>query len=113
MNVVVGDTAYSAVTFLYQAAEHADPVEVVRVRGNRVFTDNSAPGKGCPIWFGIKSASGDSETYRTPDETVSVTFTTGKGRLCDVSITAWRDMQMRGKKISRCISTLSPFSALR
>ncbi|MDM8542913.1 hypothetical protein QUF90_17710 [Desulfococcaceae bacterium HSG9] len=40
LNVAVGDTAYSAVTFLYQAAEHADPVEVVRVRGNRVFTDS-------------------------------------------------------------------------
>ncbi len=37
LNVVVGDTAYSAVTFLSQAAEHGNPVAVVRVRGNRVF----------------------------------------------------------------------------
>ncbi len=37
LNVVVGDTAYRSVTFLYQAAEHGNPVEVVRVRGNRVF----------------------------------------------------------------------------
>jgi len=103
LNVVVGDTAYSAVTFLYQAAEHGNLVEVVRVRGNRVFyqqpvTDNCVPGKGHPIWFGTRFALGDSETYRTPDETVSAAFTTGKGRLCNVSITAWRDMLMRGKK---------------
>ncbi len=37
LNVVVGDTAYSAVTFLSQAAEHGNLVAVVRVRGNRVF----------------------------------------------------------------------------
>jgi len=103
LNVVVGDTAYSAVTFLSQAARHGNQVTVVRVRGNRVFyqqpvTDGSAAGKGCPIWFGIRFALGDSETYRIPDETVSVTFTTCKGRICNVSITAWRDLLMRGKK---------------
>ena len=37
LNVAVGDTAYSAVTFLAQVSEHSNLITVVRVRGNRVF----------------------------------------------------------------------------
>ncbi len=103
LNVVTGDTAYSAVTFLSKVSAHSCQVAVVRVRGNRVFyrlpvSDSSFGGKGHPIWFGTKSALGDSETYGTPDETVSVIFTTGRGRNCNINITAWRDLLMRGKK---------------
>ena len=103
LNVVTGDTAYSAVTFLSEITAHSCLVEIVRVRGNRVFyrlpvSSGSSGGKGHPTWFGTKSALGDSKIYRPPDETVSVTFTTGRGRVCNVSITAWRDLLMRGKK---------------
>ena len=102
-NVVVGDTAYSAVTFLNQVTKHGNLVAVVRVRGDRTFfrqpIENDGPKRrGHPKWFGTKSGLGDSETYKTPDETVSVTFTTRRGRECAVNITAWRDMLMRGKK---------------
>ncbi len=76
---------------------------VVRVRGDRTFyrqpVENDGPKrKGHPRWFGTKFDLGDSETYKTPDETVSVTFTTRRGRECIVSIMAWRDLLMRGKK---------------
>jgi len=103
LNVVVGDTAYSAVTFLYQVTEHGNLVAVVRVRGDRTFyrqpvKNDSPKGKGHPKWFGTKFVLSDSETYKTPDETVSVTFTTRRGRICNVSIMAWWDLLMRGKK---------------
>ncbi len=116
LNAVAGDTAYSAVTFLSKVSAHSNLIAVVRVRGNRTFylkpvTDSGPNGKGHPIWFGTKLALGDSETDKKPDETVSealtdkkpdetvwVTFTTYRGRVCNVRILAWRDLLMRGKK---------------
>ena len=103
LSVVVGDTAYSAVTFLSQVAEHDNLVAVVRVRGDRIFyrkpmTAGTQKGKGHPTWFGEKFVLGDDKTYGTPDETVSETFATRGGKVCNVTIMAWRNLMMRGKK---------------
>ncbi len=103
LNVVVGDTAYSAVTFLSQAAKHDNLVVVVRVRGDRTFyrkpmNAGTQKGKGHPTWFGEKFFLGDAKTYGTPDETVLETFTTSRGKVCNVTIMAWRELMMRGKK---------------
>ncbi len=103
LSVVVGDTAYSAITFLSQAAEHENLVAVVRVRGDRTFyrkpqAAGHQKGKGHPTWFGDKSVLGDDNTYGTPDETVSETFTNRRGKVCTATIMAWRELMMRGKK---------------
>lgn len=101
-SVVVGDTAYSAVTFLSQASDNKNQVTIVRVRGDRTFyrvldKDDSPQGRGHPLWYGSAFAMHDPSTWGTPDETASTTYTTKTGCICHVEIQAWQDMLMRGK----------------
>ena len=101
-SVVVGDTAYSAVTFLGQASDNKNQVTIVRVRGDRTFyrvldKDYSPQGRGHPLWYGSAFAMNDPSTWGASDETAFTTYTTKSGRICHVEIQAWQDILMRGK----------------
>ncbi len=102
LSVLVGDTAYSAVTFLNQASEHKKHVTIVRVRGDRTFfrkpVENDTIRKGHPTWFGSAFRMNDSSTWGTADETAETTYTTYKGRVCHAEIQGWTNMLMTGKR---------------
>jgi hypothetical protein len=105
LTVLVADSAYSAVTFLGRQTTHKNQVTIVRVRGNRTFyrtpiqdSTITARPKGHPTWYGRAFNAQDPSTWHPSDETASTTYTTKKGRLCQVEIQAWHNMLMNGKK---------------
>lgn len=101
--VLVADTGYSAVTFLGPVLSYENLVTVTRFRSNRVFyhQPESAEGKsgvGHPTWYGERFALREPETWGEPDETVTFTVTSRKGRTWQVRLEGWHDELMRGKK---------------
>jgi len=103
--VHVADSVYSAVTYLGPVAVqgHKNLVNVVRVRGNRVFY-RQAPlvegkrAKGHPIWYGERFDLQDPSTWGEPDMVEEDTFTTHKGRVYRVQLEGWRNLLMRSKR---------------
>lgn len=103
LSVLVGDGAYSTVTFLGSVAQYENLVAVARVRSNRVFyhpyqSVEGKTGPGHPRWYGERFALSDPSTWGTPDEIASTTFTTRKGRTLQVCLEGWYDLLMRGKR---------------
>jgi hypothetical protein len=101
--VHTGDTVYSAVTFLGKVVRHKNLVDVVRVRGNRVFYRPFPPveGKrpvGAPRRYGERFALKDPSTWGKPDAVEETTLTTRKGRTYRVHLEGWHNLLMRGKR---------------
>jgi hypothetical protein len=105
--VHVADSIYSAVLFLGSTQEHKNLVNVVRLRGNRVFYRQPLPvaGKrkpGRPPWYGEPFSMKDPTTWGEPDALEETTFTTRKGQTCRVQLEGWPGtlwvLLMRGKK---------------
>ena len=101
--VEVGDTSYSKRAYL--AAHRAFPnlVTLVRVRSNRVFyrayvPEDPAPRRGHPRWYGARFALNDPQTWHPPDEKMTFSIKTARGRTYRVHIQAWRNMLMRGTR---------------
>jgi hypothetical protein len=103
--VHVADSVYSAVTYLGPVAMqgHQNLVNVVRVRGNRVFyrqvpaVEGKHP-KGHPTWYGERFDLQDPSTWGEPDVVEEDTFTTRKGRVYRVQLKGWRNLLMTGKQ---------------
>jgi len=103
--VHVADSVYSAVTYLGPVAVqgHQNLVNVVRVRGNRVFyrqipaVEGKCP-KGHPTWYGECFDLQDPSTWGEPDVVEEDTFTTRKGRVYRVQLEGWRNLLMTGKR---------------
>ena len=53
---------------------------------------------GHPRWYGEKFDLKDENTWHEPDEIFPTLFTTKKGRQLTVTISAWKQMLMRGTK---------------
>jgi len=103
--VHVGDTVYSAVTFLGPVVKHENLVNVVRVRSNRVFYRQpllvvGKRSRGHPTWYGERFSLKDRSTWGEPDTVEETTFTTRKGHTYHVRLEGWRDVLMRGKRDS-------------
>jgi hypothetical protein len=101
--VLVADIGYSAVTFLGSAVSHENLVTVTRFRSNRVFyhrpeAQNSESGAGHPTWYGERFAFREPDTWGEPDEIITISVTTKKGRIWQVRLEGWHDKLMRGKK---------------
>jgi hypothetical protein len=103
--VNVGDSDYSAVTYLGGVAPYPNLVTVARFAGNRTVYRKPSPAsaeapatKGHPTWFGASMSLKDPTTWDAPDEVADTTFTTRKGQSCTVQIEAWHDMLVRGKR---------------
>jgi PAS domain-containing protein len=101
--VLVADSAHSVAPFLGTVAQYENLITVTRLRGNRVLYRQPLPleGKpepGHPRWYGERFAFKDPTTWGQPDEVVTSTFTTRKGRALHLRLEAWPDLLMRGKK---------------
>ena len=103
--VHVADSVYSAVTYLGPVAvqRHNNLVNVVRVRGNRVFYRQIPPveekrPKGHPTWYGERFDLQDPSTWGEPDVVEEDTFTTRKGCVYRVQLEGWRNLLMTGKQ---------------
>ena len=102
--VEVGDTSYSKAEYLVANRSHSNLVTIARVRSNRTFYRQPEEGKGSsstaghPTWYGQPFKLPDPSTWHTPDETLTTTHVSRRGRQYRVEIKAWRNMLMRGKQ---------------
>jgi hypothetical protein len=100
---LVVDSAYGNHKFLIPLQEHEDLVVIARSRSNRVFyqqpiLSDKPPGKGHPTWYGERFDLKNQETWHEPSEVEQASYQTRRGRNINVTITAWRNMLMRGSK---------------
>jgi hypothetical protein len=101
VNVV--DSAYGNKQFLSPLQEHQNLVTVARSRSSRVFYQSpvlsATPiGKGHPTWYGARFAIQEPDTWSQPTEVSQFSYKTRRGRIINVTITAWSNMLMRGGK---------------
>lgn len=102
--VTAVDSAYSGVPFLGRVAPHENLVTIARLAGNRtVYRPATQPAdgpvpSGHPTWYGTAFRLPSSETWGTPDEQVSTSWTTRRGRSFVVHLKAWHDLLMRGTR---------------
>lgn len=101
VNVV--DSAYGNKQFLSPLQEHQNLVTVARSRSSRVFYQSpvfsATPiGKGHPTWYGARFAIQEPDTWSQPTKVSQFSYKTRRGRIINVTITAWSNMLMRGSK---------------
>lgn len=97
------DSGYSNKNFLEPLQTHKCLVTIARCRSNRVFYQSPVPSdapskRGHPVWYGERFALKDEATWPEPDTLIDTIEITQKGRLLNVTITAWHNMLMRGSK---------------
>jgi DDE superfamily endonuclease len=122
--VLVGDTAYSQRSFLFEQSKHKNLVAIAqaltcqfaRVRSNRIFyqsppIEESNKKRGCPKKYGERFDLGDATTWHEPDETTQTEQTTRKGRILNITIQAWHHILMRGTKEQKMYR--HPFTLVR
>ena len=101
VNVV--DSAYGNKQFLSPLQEHENLVTVARSRSNRVFYQSpviseTPVGKGHPTWYGARFALKEPDTWHEPTAVSQLSYKNRRGRIINVTITAWANMLMRGGK---------------
>jgi hypothetical protein len=117
--VEVGDTSYSKPAYIDANRQHANLVTIARVRSNRVFYRQFVPqeaqtDRGHPTWYGERFSLQDSATWRGPDERVTTTHLSRRGKSYRVEIHAWHNLLMRGKlKPKRLPMHRHPFTLVR
>jgi hypothetical protein len=117
--VEVGDTSYSKPAYLHANRHHRQLVTIARVRGTRTFyrqpvAGTSESGAGHPTWYGDVFSLHEESTWHTPDESLTITETSRRGKVQRVKIQAWQQMLMRGKyKPKRLAMHQHPFTLLR
>jgi len=116
--VEVGDTSYSKPAYLHANRHHRQLVTIARVRGTRTFyrqpvAGTSESGAGHPTWYGDVFSLQEESTWHTPDESLTITETSLRGKVHRVKIQAWHQMLMRGKyKPKRLPMHHHPFTLL-
>jgi hypothetical protein len=113
LKVLVGDSDYSARTFLGEIyGDKADKegnkksdeqVAIVRSAGNRTFyhAPPEIEGKnpvGHPTWYGELFRLKDEQTWGEPDEEKWTTWTTRRGKEYDVRLRGWHNIRMTGTR---------------
>lgn len=101
--VHVVDSAYGNKQFLSPLQEHQNLITVARSRSSRVFYQSpiiseTPVGKGHPTWYGARFAIQAPDTWHEPTELSQFSYKTRRGRIVNVTITAWSNMLMRGGK---------------
>ena len=114
VNVV--DSAYGNKQFLSPLQEHQNLVTVARSRSNRVFYQSpviseTPVGRGHPTWYGARFDTKEPDTWPEPTEVSQFSYKTRRGRIINVTITAWANMLMRGGKATP--THKFPFTLLR
>jgi hypothetical protein len=104
LSVLVADCDYSQRGFIGEQVQQKNLVTITRVRSNRVFyrpfiCENSDQKRvGHPRWYGDKFDLSDSDTWHKPDDIAQTSLTTKRGRHLTVTISAWKQMLMKGTK---------------
>ncbi len=104
LSVLVVDSLYSQRGFLGEQVNSENLVTIARVRSNRVFYRQFIPSapraksSGHPRWYGDKFDLKDRTTWGEPDEVISSTFITKRGRKLNLKISGWNQLLMRGTK---------------
>jgi len=100
--VHVGDSDYSAVSYLGRVATQPNLVTIARLPGNRTVyrqAPSSAPHRrGHPTWFGPAMSLKDPSTWDTPDVVTQTTFTTRNGHTYSVELEGWHQLLRRGTR---------------
>jgi DDE superfamily endonuclease len=99
--VVASDSAYSNPECIAENCKNPNQVQISRVRSNRIFHYPSINEDRVKIGrkkqFGDKFKLKDKSTWEEPDEKMSFTTVTKKGKNQIVEIQCWNHMIMRGK----------------
>ena len=117
--VEVGDTSYSKPAYLHANRHHCHLVTIARVRGTRTFYQQHVPtgsesGAGHPTWYGDSFSLKEESTWHEPDETLTITERSRRGKVHRIEIQAWHDMLMRGKyKPQRLAMHRHPFTLVQ
>ena len=115
--VEVTDCGYSKPAYLSANRDKANLITITRARSNRIFyrqPEKSESTCGHPTWYGDKFSLRDPDTWHTPDETATTTFTSRRGKAYRVEIEAWYNLLMRGKCKKVLIPMQNyPFTLLR
>jgi hypothetical protein len=115
--VNVGDSRYSATEFLSQAAQHANLINIARLRGTRVLYHSApapatdSPARGHPTWYGMRFDLREPTTWGQPDATVQDAYRSRHGHNYTVEIQAWYDLLMRDK--NGFVMHTQPFTLVR
>jgi len=102
--VTVGDTTYSARSFVGPLAPQASWVTLARLRGNRVLyrpalsPEEDAAPPGHPTWYGAPFDLKNETTWGPPDEETQVDYLTPRGRRYRVHLQGWHSLLMRGSR---------------
>jgi hypothetical protein len=101
--VTVVDSAYGNKQFLAPLQKHENLVIVARSRSNRVFYQSPAisetpVGKGYPTWYGARFDLKEPDTWHEPNQVSQFSYESRRGRVINVTISAWSNMLMRGGK---------------
>lgn len=117
--VEVGDTGYSKPAYLHANRHHRHLVTIARARGTRTFYQQPVPtgsetGAGHPTWYGDAFSLKETSTWSEPDELLTFTERSRRGKVHRIEIRAWRDLLMRGKnKPQRLPMHRHPFTLVR
>ncbi len=103
LTVNVVDSAYSAVSYLGHRGETDNLLVVARLPGNRTVyrpppPPPAAPGKGHPPWYGERFALSDPATWDPPEDTLTFSTPTAKGRVLTIHLEVWYELRLRGKR---------------
>ena len=105
LSVQVLDSRYSIAAYLYPTAQYKDLVTITRVRPNRVFyrkyhapAGQERKGAGAKRFYGERFDLKDPQTWHKPDEELTLTHTTKRGRVYTIKTQAWGAMLLRGKQ---------------
>lgn len=106
LSVIVGDTAYSCPEFIEGIQKHENAVLVARLKGNRILNQKALAKilkptgrreRGHELWYGAEFNMKDECTWHVPDECITHSLITRKGKQFMVHIRAWNDMLVRQK----------------
>ncbi len=118
LTVLCGDSYYAKPAFLYSFHTQPNLVVIARCRADRHFYLPADPeqiaGRGRRKVFGARFVLTDSSTWPTPTSTWQAAYTSYRGQQRQVTVTAWSDILMRGKrKPQRLAMEQCPFTLLR
>ena len=109
--VDVGDTSYSKPACLHANRHHPNLVTIARLRGTRVLYQQFVPDPnevkrpvGCPRRYGERFSLQECETWHQPDEQMTVTEKSRRGKKYRVDIKIWHNMLMSGKRKPKRLS---------
>ena len=99
--VEVTDCGYSKPAYLSANRDKKNLITITRARSNRIFyrqpKEVNSSGRGHPNWYGDRFSLRNPDTWHTPDETITTTLTSRRGKKYRIEIQAWYNLLMRGK----------------